>query len=118
MRCLKLWAFIEEKVRNRMLLTVDGWIEAEGRMGVREWDRKEVMDMLSFVVDNGYWKRGMKLKRQVKGFGMGLQCAPQMANLACYVTEREFACRCKPEEVQFNYRFIDDILTMSGQDTQ
>ena len=49
---------------------------------------------------------------------MGLPCAPQMANLACYVPEREFACRCKPEEVQFNYRFIDDILTMSGQDTQ
>ena len=46
---------------------------------------------------------------------MGLPCAPQMANLACYVPEREFACRCKPEDVQFNYRFIDDILTMSGK---
>ena len=55
------------------------------------------------------------VNKSVKGFGMGLQCAPQMANLACYVPERDYAATRSPEEVFHNYRFIDDILTLSGK---
>jgi hypothetical protein len=45
---------------------------------------------------------------------MGLACAPQLANLACYVVERDFAEKRQPEEVEHNCRFIDDILTLTG----
>ena len=67
------------------------------------------------VFRDEYLKWGRRIKRQVKGFGMGLQCAPQLANLACYIPERDFAATCEPEDVEDNSRFIDDILTMSGK---
>ena len=56
---------------------------------IGNWDEGEVLDLLQFVVDNGYIKRGTKVLRQVKGFGMGLACAGQMANLTLYLVERD-----------------------------
>ena len=97
-----------------LYLSKDGWISGEGVQKEGEWKRDEVLDMIAFVVDNGYVKRGGKIYKQVQGFGMGLACAPQLANLGCYVVERDFAEGRQPEEVEHTYRFIDDILTMSG----
>ena len=45
---------------------------------------------------------------------MGLACAPQIANLGCYPVERDFAATRSPADVEHNYRFIDDILSLSG----
>ena len=45
---------------------------------------------------------------------MGLPCAPQLANLACYTVEAEFSEKCQPEDMEMNFRFIDDILTLTG----
>ena len=98
---------------GKLRISIKGWVDASCETGVREWDFREVMEMSVFVI--GFWKRGNRIKRQVKGFGMGLPCAPQMANLACYIPEREFASLCKAEEVAFNFRFIDDILTLTGK---
>jgi hypothetical protein len=70
---------------------------------------------MKFVVCDGYVSRGGQIYHQVKGFGMGLACAPQLANLGCYPVERDFAAGCRPEEVEHNYRYIDDILTLSGR---
>ena len=68
-----------------------GWIEAEGPAEQGQWTKEEVTDMVAFVVNNGYVKRGKNVYKQVKGFGMALACAPQLANLACYVVERDFS---------------------------
>ena len=96
------WHFKEEKVGGKLRISIKGWVDASCETGVREWDFREVMEMAVFVIDNGFWKRGNRIKRQVKGFGMGLPCAPQMANPACYIPEREFASLCKAEEVQLS----------------
>ena len=37
-----------------------------------------------------------------------------MSNLALYPVERDFAKDRKPEEVEDNFRFVDDILTLTG----
>ncbi len=70
--------------------------------------------MIEWVVENGYITYQGEVWRQRKGFGMGLQCAPQLANLGCYVVERDFSLKKKPSEVEFNFRYIDDIMTFSG----
>ena len=70
--------------------------------------------MVTFVVDNGYVERAGVVLKQVAGFGMGVACAGQLANLGLYPVERDFAKGCSPNEVLHNYRFIDDIETLTG----
>ena len=45
---------------------------------------------------------------------MGLSCAVQMANLALYPVERDYAKGKHPKDVEHNYRFVDDIHTLTG----
>ena len=86
----------------------------EGNEGELAWCMKDIGEIVEFVVDNGYVTRRDGVWKQVRGFGMGLQCAPQLANLACYAVEREFAQAQAVEAVRHNYRYIDDILSLSG----
>jgi hypothetical protein len=117
------WAWEKEQCGHDgmgLRLTRSGWVqltEEELRAcdEVGMWDQAAVEEMLEFVVCNGYVSRGGRIYHQVKGFGMGLACAPQLANLGCYPVERDFAAGCRPEEVEHNYRYIDDILTLSGR---
>jgi hypothetical protein len=117
------WAWKAEQAEHDgtgLKLTKDGWVqltedELKASGGVGMWELEEVEEMLEFVVQNGYVLRGGRIYHQVKGFGMGLACAPQLANLGCYPVERDFAAGCQPEEVEHNYRYIDDILTLSGR---
>ena len=84
------------------------------RPSLGTWTKDEVLTMVYFVIDNGYIQKGHTILKQVKGFGMGLACAPQIANLGCYPVERDFSKDRASEEVEHNYRFLDDILTLSG----
>ena len=101
-----------------MRLTAAGWVhltqlEAKEKLACT-WTMDEVVELVNFVIDNGYVKRGSIILKQVKGFGMGLACAGQIANLGCYPVERDFADKRSPSEVEHNGRFIDDILTLTG----
>ena len=64
-------------------LTNDGlkWFDAEATAAdlLRAWTLDQVMELVEFVVTNGYISRRGRLRRQVKGFGMGLPCAPQLS---------------------------------------
>ena len=108
----------DKKEEGELRLRRGSWVclskEEVSAPAIGNWDKGEVLDLLQFVVDNGYIKRGTKVLRQVKGFGMGLACAGQMANLALYPVERDFAKGKQPKEVEHNYRFIDDINTLTG----
>ena len=114
------WQWEENKTDDGKNLRArrDGWVKLTDEEATRPqlgtWTKEEVLDMVSFVVDNGYIKRGNAILRQVKGFGMGLACAPQIANLGCYPVERDFAASKSPADVEHNYRFIDDILSLTG----
>ena len=97
-------------------LTNDGWkwldqgATEAGTLGA--WTLHQVFEMVEFVVTNGYINRGGRLRHQLRGFGKGLPCAPQLANLACYPVEADFANKCQPKKVEINFRFFHDILTL------
>ena len=56
-------------------LTNDGWkwFDAEATTAnlLGAWTLDQVMELVEFVVTNGYISRGGRLRRQVRGFGMG-----------------------------------------------
>eukprot|EP00667_Euglena_gracilis_P000489 EG_transcript_489 len=114
------WEWEEKKLEKRHQLRArkDGWVHLTPEEAAQDasgsWSKEGVLEMVEFVIDNGYIRRGSTLLKQVKGFGMGLACAPQIANLGCYPVERDFAATKKPEDLEYNYRFIDDILSLSG----
>ena len=114
------WAWEESKAKEGEELRVrtEGWVhlskEEASAPPAGCWTRDELVELVNFVIDNGYIRRGTLILRQVKGFGMGLACAGQIANLGCYPVERDFADSRTAIEVEHNYRFIDDILTLTG----
>ena len=69
----------------------------------------EVMEMLHFLVQNSYVCNGDIVRRQVQGIPMGLAVSPQLANLYCYVVERDFAMARGPTDAEAS-RWIVDIL--------
>ena len=73
------WEWEKRKSEVEMRVTRKGWVEL-GDEGELAWCMKEIGEM---VVDNGYVTRRNGVWKQVRGFGMGLQWAPQLANLAC-----------------------------------
>ncbi|EPS58167.1 hypothetical protein M569_16649, partial [Genlisea aurea] len=114
------WEWESQRIDSGTQLRVrkSGWVgytpEEISKDPHGSWTLKDVLTLVNFVVDNGYVERGGVILRQVRGFGMGLACAPQIANLGCYPVERDYAARRSPAEMEHNYRFIDDILTLSG----
>ena len=108
---------MEEGAERRTLkLKKDGWVELTAadlkKPSLGLWFKEEVLELLHFVIENGFVKRGSKIYRQVKGFGMGLACAVQMADLGLYPVERNFAEGRRAEEVEHNYRYVDDIFSL------
>jgi hypothetical protein len=114
------WEWEKQRLERGMELRLRktgfvGYTEEEWRKDPHgSWDLDGLLTLVNFVVDNGYVERDGRILRQVQGFGMGLACAPQIANLGCYPVERDFAAKRKPIEVEHNFRFIDDILSLSG----
>ena len=101
-----------------MCLTNEGWKWVGAKATVADlleaWTLHQLMELVEFVVTNGCISRGGRLRCQVRGFGMGLPCAPPLVSLACYTVKAEFSEKCLPEDVEMNFRFIDDILTLTG----
>ena len=62
--------------------------EEAARPSANTWTMDEVAELVAFVIDNGYIQRGQMVLKQVKGFGMGLACAGQIAILGYYPVER------------------------------
>ena len=88
-------------------ITEKGWVFGEG------WSADEVRDMLWVTLSTAYTVNGGKVRRQVRGMPMGIPHAPQMANLACYVVERDYMLVHKPKGLVC--RFIDDFFTSGMQ---
>ena len=103
-----------EKLRVRK----DGW-----RLGQKgeepqddSWSKREVKEMVEWVLNNGYVKQGGVVYKQKKGFGIGLKCAVFLANLACYGTEKRSTEEegRRPQQVEHNYRYVDDMFSLIG----
>ena len=81
------WEWEEAKAQAGEVVRIgkDGWLRlsaSEAREpAIGAWTREEVLELVYFVVDNGYIKRRDTVLKQVKGFGMGLACAPRLPTL-------------------------------------
>ena len=79
-----------------------------------------ISDMLDLIVDNAYFSFGDKVYRQTIGIPMGIDPAPQMANLYLHYYEANFmehlAAEHYSQAKKFNYtrRFIDDLNTFNN----
>jgi hypothetical protein len=83
-------------------MTDGGWVFGDG------WTFEDIDNMLHFSLSTAYTVNGGKVRRQVRGMPMGIPHAPQMANLACYVVERDHVLRTK--ESGLICRYIDDFI--------
>ena len=76
--------------------------------------------MIDTLVDSAYFKFGNTIYRQKIGIPMGIDPAPQMANLYLFSYEFDFMERLAKEDYRsarkFNYtcRFIDDLETLNN----
>ena len=71
----------------------------------------EVRDLLVFLMNNNYTCNGGRVCRQIKGMPMGMPAAPQIANLACYPVEKDWAYRMGPGATAMVCRYIDDLYS-------
>ena len=82
--------------------------------------RVDVFNMIDFVLNNSFFVFGNKVFRQQVGIPMGIDPAPQMANLYLYFYESLFMEGLTKEDYQaakkFNYtrRYIDDLNTLNN----
>ena len=78
--------------------------------------------MINLVVDHSLFKFGDKVFRQFIGIPVGIDPAPQMANLYLYYYEAKFMEMLTKENYsapkKFNYtrRFIDDLHTSNDDE--
>ena len=73
------------------------------------WPIGKVMHTLTWILSRCYIVNGATVRRQIKGIPMGIAPSPQLANLFCYVTERDFAEQTKLRTMT-NARFLDDLF--------
>ena len=82
--------------------------------------KEDIFSMIDLVIDNSFFKFGDKVFRQSIGKPMGIDPAPQMANLYLYYYEAKFMEMLTKENYsaakKFNYtrRFIDDLHTLNN----
>ena len=96
------------------------WSSGKGYFNCGMFDKERVHKLIDFVVDNSYFRLGNKVYHQCIGIPMGIDPAPQMANLYLYFYESSYMEKLTAEDygkaIKFNKtrRFIDDIATINN----
>ena len=96
------------------------WFSGKCAFSGAVFDKESVHKLIDFVVDNSFFKLGNKIYRQRIGIPMGIDPAPQMANLYLYYYESKYMEKLTAEDygkaIKFNKtrRFIDDIATINN----
>ena len=96
------------------------WYSGKGTSSDYILDKDRVHKLIDFVVDNSVFRLGNKVYRQIIGIPMGIDPAPQMANLYLYFYESQFMKMLTEEDygkaIKFNKtrRFIDDVGSINN----
>ena len=83
-------------------------------------NKEMIFNMIETIIDNAFFTIGTRVYRQSTGIPMGIDPAPQMANLYLYWYEYNFMENLTKmnygEAKKFNYtrRFIDDLNTLNN----
>ena len=85
------------------------------------WSCQNVYDALTFLFDNIFIRFGTKLYRKVVGIPIGTNCAPLVADLFLFCSERDFMMYLSDDKQAnaidaFNTtsRYLDDILNINN----
>ena len=85
------------------------------------WSCQNECDALTFLLDNIFIQFGTKLYRHVVGIPMGTNCAPLVADLFLFCSERDFMMSLSNDTQSgvidaFNTtsRYLDDILNIDN----
>ena len=82
--------------------------------------KEQLINHISFLIDNIYIKIGNHIFRQRIGIPMGTDCAPFLANLYLYSLEYEFLDKAAKKNIFFarkfsnSYRYIDDLISFNN----
>ena len=96
------------------------WYSGNGFSNNYILDKNRVYKLIDFVVDNSVFRLGNKVYRQKIGIPMGIDPAPQMANLYLYFYEFQYMKLLTEEDygkaIKFNKtrRFIDDVGSINN----
>ena len=85
------------------------------------WTCQELVESVSFLLDNIYVRFGTSIYKQIIGIPMGTNCAPLIADLFLYCYERDFMLSLSIEHqadiiTAFNNtsRYLDDLLNIDN----
>ena len=85
--------------------------------GYKLWSCQNVCNVLSFLLENIYFRFGNKLNRQIVGIPMGTNCAPLVADLFLFCYERDLMTSLSDdnqaditEAFNSTSRYLDDHL--------
>ena len=60
-------------------------------MAGKGWSKQQVLNMVQWVLQNGYMKQGGRIYKQTRGFKMAFKCALFLANLGSCGKEKRYA---------------------------
>ena len=85
------------------------------------WSCQNVREALIYLLDNIYIRFGTKLYRQIVGIPMGTNCAPLLADLFLFCSERDFMTSLSDvkqaeiiEAFKSTSRYLDDLLNIDN----
>ena len=85
------------------------------------WSCQKMCDALHYLLDNIFIRFGSKLYRQIVGIPLGTNCAPLVADLFLFCTERDFMLSLSDnnqtdiiEAFYSTARYLDDLLNIDN----
>ena len=85
------------------------------------WSCQKLIEALTYLLDNIYFRFGTKIYRQTVGIHMGTNCAPLVADLFLFYYERDFMKSLSDSNLAdiieaFNStsRYLDDLLNIDN----
>ena len=71
----------------------------------RFYSKKDIKEVMDYIIDNAYFQVSNKIFRQIKGIPLGSDPATVIANLFLY-----------PRKLRHAFRFIEDLITLNDDD--
>ena len=81
------------------------------QLGAMRVSLNDLHNLLSWTLRNCFVANGAILRRQIKGIPMGISPSPQLANIFCYVVERQFMYATTLTR-SLNCRYLDDVFVV------
>ena len=110
------WASTEQlrEPEVHLFIGVHGWrpkSKVVNAPGSPWFSMSALQSTLLFMLSHLYVENGDKVRRQVRGVPMGLECSPQLANLYGYAVESAWVVGKQPQPTNLIMRrYIDDII--------